>query len=439
MWQWFIHGPIRRQIVTLAVLPIFLVGVLGVMTEPPFPEVTELTQAEIIAAQMALVADQVEAAPTAEVSDALLQTARDSGLEVQRSSSFVELGTADTNFHLRLLASLSGVHKRTAWPISGGEGDQLIAVEIRGGLLTFAPVAAPVPAMDDAMVNILLSVVIIVLPVAFLSIYAARLVTGPLTRIAAAAATQKDADPAGEIFDESGPLEIRQLARRLNDMRLQIHTMMNERTAMLRAVSHDLRTPLTRLKLRVERSVPPETSAILMRDITSINDMINETLNYLRSDSETEMPRKTDLPSLLRTICSDFSDIGFAVSYTGPDRLAHICQPKSLARAVSNLADNGTKFGKSVEISVRSLADGSVRIEVADDGPGIPRDLLVKVLEPFVKGDASRGPSSRGGFGLGLSIVHDVVRRHGGVVELFTRAPTGLIVALTLPDSRRET
>lgn len=438
MWQRFIQGPIRRQIVTLAVLPIFLVGVLGVMTEPPFPEVTELTQAEIIASQMALVADQVEASPTAEVSDALLQTARDSGLEVQRSSSFVEQGTADANFHQRLLASLSSVHKRTAWPISGGEGNQLIAVEIRGGLLAFAPVAAPVPAMDDDMVNILLSVVIIVLPVAFLSIYAARLVTGPLTRIAAAAVTQKDADPAGEIFDESGPLEIRQLARRLNDMRLQIHTMMNERTAMLRAVSHDLRTPLTRLKLRVERSVPPETAAILMRDIASINDMINETLNYLRSDSETEIPRKTDLPSLLRTICSDFSDIGFAVSYSGPDRLSHVCQSKSLARAVSNLVDNGTKFGRTVEIMLVPLPTG-VRIEVADNGPGISEDLRAKALEPFVKGDVSRSTGSGSGFGLGLSIVRDVIRRHSGTVELIPRRPTGLIVALTLPENRRAT
>ncbi len=433
MWRRFKEGSLRWQIVTLAVLPIFLVGVLGVMTEPPLPEETELTQAEITAARMAMVADQIDHAETPEFAEALLAATRKSGLEVQRISPFFEQMQDWSLFQERMLAALTTVHGRNAWPIAGEDGRRLIAVEVKGGLLAFAPLLVPSPWLNDDVVNIILSVVIIVLPVALLSIYAAQLISKPLTRIAAAAQAQNSTDPAGTIFDETGPREIRQLAGRLNEMRSRIDSMLKERTAMLRAVSHDLRTPLTRLKLRVERSVAPETAAPLMHDITSINEMIDETLNYLRSDSETEKTRKIDLPSLLRTICSDFTDIGASVSYSGPDRLTFTCRSKALARAVSNLVDNAAKHGDRIGIDLSPQPGGGVRIEVTDNGPGIPADLRKKMLEPFVKGDPSRVPASRSGFGLGLSIAQDVVRRHGGTMELMPRTPKGLVVAIILP------
>lgn len=432
IWQRFKEGTIRRQIVTLAVLPILLVGVLGVMTEPPFPEATELTQAEIAAAQIALVADQIDTAATPEVADLLLAASAAAGLPVERISSFAPEGAAQSDFETRLIRALVHSHHRAAWLLDEGGGAARIAVELRGGLLAFAPKMAPVPALDDHVINILLSVVIIVLPVAFLSIYAARLLTGPLTRIAAAAA-QEDADPAGVIFDESGPLEIRALARRLNEMRAQIHRMLSQRTAMLRAVSHDLRTPLTRLRLRIERSVPAETAAVLIRDIEAIDDLVNETLTYLRSDSQTETLRKVDLPSLLSTICSDFLDVGFDVSYAGPERLAFLCYPRALVRAISNLVDNGTKFGSSVTITLDVRTDGGVRIEVADDGPGLPEALRTQLLEPFAKGDPARGATAKSGFGLGLSIARDIVNQHRGQIELSNNEPTGLRVILSLP------
>jgi signal transduction histidine kinase len=435
MLYWFKRGSIRWQIVTLAVLPIFLVGVLGVMTEPRRVEETELTQAEIAAAQMALVAEQVESAPTPELADLLLAATRKSGLDVQWASPFFQQSDDGSIFQERLMAALSDLHHRKAWAVEGGGPDGLIVVEVRGGLLVFAPAIAPVPGLNDDVINIMLSVVIIFLPVAFLSVYAARLVTNPLIRIANAAEVQGGADPGGAIFDESGPLEIRQLARRLNEMRAQIHNMLKERTAMLRAVSHDLRTPLTRLKLRVERSVPPETAAALIRDISAINEMIDETLNYLRNETETELPRKVDLSSLLRTVCSDFADMGFSVTYFGPERLALNCRPRSVARAVSNLVDNATKFGTAVEVVLRRQQDQRVCIDVADDGPGIPENLRSKVLEPFVKGDLSRPAASGAGFGLGLSIVRDIAQRHGGTVMLNPRNPKGLVATLVIASA----
>lgn len=433
MLRRFREGSIRWQIVTLAVLPILLVGVLGVMSEPTGIEETEVTQAETVAAQIALVASQIESAATPEISEALLSVTRQSGLVVKWGSEFGEHFERTSNFQERLLSALRSYHGRGAWAIKGSGADPRIVVETRGGLLAFEPMAVPVPSINDDIVNILLSVVIIVLPVTLLSIYAARLLSDPLMRIAAVAEAHRDADPKDAVFDEAGPLEIRQLARRLNGMRSQINSMLAERTAMLRAVSHDLRTPLTRLKLRVERSVPTETAEILLRDIRTINEMIDETLTYLRSDTETEAPRKTDLPSLLRTISTDFADVGFAVTYDGPDRLPFVCRSRDLARAVSNLVDNGTKHGDSVRISLHAQPGGSVRIEVTDNGPGIAESLRAKVLEPFVKGDASRSPASRSGFGLGLSIVQEVIRRHGGTLDLMQGKPNGLVAVIGLP------
>lgn len=433
MLRRFKQGSIRWQIVTLAVLPIIFVGVLGAMTQPPSPEDTELSRAEVVAAQIALVAEQVDYASSSEIADALLSATRQSGLAVQWGDPFAEQSVEHSNFEERVLFALSSIHDRRAWTIMGPDLKPQIVVDARSGLLSFSPTVVAVPGINDDKVNILLSVVIIVLPVTLLSIYAARLLSDPLMRIAAVAEAYQDAGPESAVFDETGPVEIRQLARRLNEMRAQINSMLAERTAMLRAVSHDLRTPLTRLKLRVERSVPAETAGILMRDITTINEMIDETLTYLRSDSETEAPRKTDLPSLLRTISTDFSDVGFTVTYDGPDRLPFVCRSRALSRAVSNLVDNGTKHGDSVMIALAALPNGSVRIEVSDNGPGIAEPLRAKVLEPFVKGDASRSPTSRSGFGLGLSIVQEVVRRHGGTLDLIQGEPKGLVAVTGLP------
>lgn len=333
----------------------------------------------------------------------------------------------------RLLADLLADHGFSATVAESGTAMDKLLQDAHFDLilLAFAPVAVPVPnALNDF---ILLQATAIVLVLIVLSAYAARLVTAPLTRLAAAAQAQDSADPAEGEFSETGPQEIRLLAHRLNEMRLQIRGMLEQRTAMLRAVSHDLRTPLTRLKLRVERSVPAETTDILLRDITAINEMIDDTLNYLRADNETEAPRRIDLPSLLRTICSDFSDVGHAVAYSGPDRLTFDCRSRALARAVSNLVDNGAKFGERVGVALTPLPEGAVRIIVSDDGRGLPDAMRTKVLEPFVKADPSRDPSSRSGFGLGLSIVHEVVRRHGGTLTLDPRDPSGLAATIILP------
>jgi len=202
---------------------------------------------------------------------------------------------------------------------------------------------------------------------------------------------------------------------------------------MLAAISHDLRTPLTRLRLRAERLVDPAQREGQLHEIARITHMLDETLNYLRNDVRSEGLSRVDLPSLLQTVCAEFADVGHNVTYVGPPRLTCRCRPNVLVRAISNIVDNATKHGTVVTVSVR-LPDGDdVEIDFADNGPGIAPELHERVFDPFFKGDAARSAGARSGFGLGLSIARDVVKSHGGGIELVDRAPHGLIVRVRLP------
>ncbi len=201
---------------------------------------------------------------------------------------------------------------------------------------------------------------------------------------------------------------------------------------MLVAVSHDLRTPLTRLRLRIERLRDHPAQGAMLEEIATINEMLSETLAYMREVGQAEAAAPTDLPSLLQTICAQFADTGRNVVYRGPDRLVISCRPHALTRAVTNLVDNAAKFGASVEVDVKRR-NGEVLIEVRDDGPGVPANMLANVFEPFFKGDDARSQKGSGGFGLGLSIVREIAERHGGGVELENRRPHGLTARLRLP------
>ena len=280
----------------------------------------------------------------------------------------------------------------------------------------------------------LCTLAVITFIILFVSAYAVRWITAPLTSIASAA--RAFGRPGGETgdIDENGPVEIAQAARALNDMRRRVQSLVDERTRMLVAVSHDLRTPLTRLRLRLERMADVPAKAAMLDEIAAINEMLAETLAYMREVGQNEATARADLPSLAQTIAAQFADTGHDVVYRGPDRLALVCRPHALTRAVTNLVDNATKFGARVEVAVEPHGP-EIWIEVRDDGPGIPEGLLAHVFEPFVKGDDARAQRSGagGGFGLGLSIVREIAASHGGQIELTNRSPKGLIARLRLP------
>ncbi|MGK6316939.1 ATP-binding protein [Neorhizobium sp. DT-125] len=260
--------------------------------------------------------------------------------------------------------------------------------------------------------------------------FAIRAITEPIQRIAHAAAVS-DITIGSPVFEEKGTIEIVALARALNGMRRRIRLMLESRTRMLRGLGHDLRTPLTRLKVRIERMDDSSTKDALLSDIERIETLLVASLNFLRNDCASEATELVDVASILQTICSEFADVGHDVSYAGPNRLIATCRPLSISRAVTNLCDNAVKFAQEVKVTL-SRQPGFLVIVVEDDGPGIPRELQERVLEPFFKVDQSR---SQPGFGLGLSMVADIVQSHHGEITLEERKPSGLRVVLSLPQS----
>ncbi len=262
------------------------------------------------------------------------------------------------------------------------------------------------------------------------SVFAVRALTSPLRRIASAAA-RADISLGPAIFEESGSVEIVTLARALNGMQRRISTMVESRTRMLRGISHDLRTPLTRMRLRAERVKEEEIKEGLLGDIERIDRLLKESLGYLRDNYQREVSQRADLASVLQTVCDEFTDMGNDVQYSGPARMVTNFKPLALTRAITNLCENAVKFGTHVNVELSS-ADGQAIIDIIDDGPGIPAEYRSRVLEPFFKLDTARQDTETG-FGLGLSIVAEIIQAHHGKLVLLDRQPNGLVARVMLP------
>lgn len=441
MRAWFRSGPIRRQITALAIGPVILLVVIGAVTEPLMLEKYEsIAYAETTALKIETVVEQVRMSQSPEQIAAILDAVDRTGLQVEIVPAAELQGLA----HEEVVAGDVRRLVQADLPVSlepilreetVGQLDDVLVVRVDAATaLAFAPApAGPDSLINDQQVSAILMVLAYMLPVMLLAYYAGRVITAPLSSFAAAAQSLSPDEGADRPFDEGGSLEVRTLAKSLNDMRSRTRRMIDDRTRMLRAINHDLRTPLTRLRLRAEQSDQPELRHAMLRDISRIVEMIEETLTYLSREASAEESVRVDLSSLLGTVCSDFADIGFSVTYEGPERFAYSCKPHALTRAITNLVDNGTKFAATVTVRLGRESDGAVRIAVADDGPGVSAELRGKVLEPFFKTNAARTLGDRGGFGLGLSIVDDIVRSHRGSMRLVDSDPKGLTVLIDLP------
>lgn len=445
MRKWFLSRSIRKQIATLAIAPLILVTLLAIVTQPLAPrDYKSTTYAEAIAVKIETIVAQVQASSSPVQIAAILDATSNAGLRVEMVPA-AELeapsqqALADNDVRELVLdelpVSLGPVIRDNT--NNGALSDVIVVRAGRNAALAFAPPpAGPDVLISDTQIDRLLMVLVVVLPVLLLSLYASRMITAPLTRFVDTARALKPDDGPERPFEEGGALEMVELARSLNDMRRRIRDMINDRTRMLRAISHDLRTPLTRLRLRAEKSIQPDLRKTMLNDIKRIDEMIGETLTFLSDDVSAEAPVKADLPSLLQTVCADFADVGFAVTYDGPDRFAYPCKHRALARAITNLVDNGTKFGDVVVVRLVVHTTGSIEISVIDDGPGLAEEFHLQVLEPFFKANPARTATKHGGFGLGLSIVSDIVLNHGGSMYLRNGASGGLIVSVDLPSGR---
>ncbi len=215
-------------------------------------------------------------------------------------------------------------------------------------------------------------------------------------------------------------------------MRQRITTLIDDRTKMLAAISHDLRTPITRMRLRSEFIEDEGHRSRMLRDLDQMRSMLESVLSFLRNDRKLESMTLVDIASTLQLITDQFTDMGHKVGYDGPEHAMATARPDDLHRSVTNLVENAVRFG--AEATIRLIASPDVMtIEVEDDGPGISDARKEVMLEPFVRGDDARNMDEASGFGLGLSIARSIVLAHGGELSLNDRQPHGLIVRIRLP------
>lgn len=272
------------------------------------------------------------------------------------------------------------------------------------------------------------------LGVTLVAVLLSRWLTRPLSQLAEGARTLFASGDDGRDLDEMGTLEVRTLATAINEMQRRIRRLIADRTQMLAAISHDLRTPLTRLRLRVDGIHDQDLKHAFDRDIDEMEAMIDAALSFLRDSSIEEPTAPVDLAAILQTIADDAADAGQDVRIEVPHRLVTIGRHLALKRALTNLIGNAVRHGGGAQVSLR-VSEQGIEIAVDDGGPGIPEDKLDDVFAPFYRLDEARGRDS-GGYGLGLTVARSVARSHGGEVTLMNRAVGGLRATLHMPHTK---
>lgn len=264
-------------------------------------------------------------------------------------------------------------------------------------------------------------------------LWAVRSVTRPMQALAEASdvfALQEQP----QLLIESGPTEVLSVSRAFNRMQSRIIGMVADRTRMLAAVSHDLRTPITRMRLRTEFIEDDGLRATMERDLGHMESLVNGALSFIRNRAVAKKPERLDVAVLLRTVCDEFGDLGQSVEYRGPDHLIVTGHSDELQRAVTNLVDNASHYGDRTTVSLDGPDQGSVDVRVCDNGPGIPDEYIPHVMQPFRRGPAA-SLGDTGGFGLGLPIVSAIVAAHGGELTLTNLQPHGLSCRIRLPHA----
>lgn len=258
--------------------------------------------------------------------------------------------------------------------------------------------------------------VLFLICVAALTFFVARLATKHIRTLAQAAHELGRNIEQPRLRDDKGPSEVREAVSAFNSMQTQIRHFIDERTYMLAAIAHDLQTPLTRLRLRLEKVENEELRDKLIHDLALTQDIVKEGLDLARSVDAEEPFELLDLDSLIASICDDATDAGLKVTQSGRIGVPVKVRPNALRRCLGNLVDNAVKYGGFAKVSVRKQGPRLV-ISVIDGGPGIPDDQLEAVLKPFQRLEASRSRDS-GGIGLGLTIAANIAARHRGRLYL---------------------
>lgn len=260
-------------------------------------------------------------------------------------------------------------------------------------------------------------------------IIAIRGITRPMRRIAAAAEALGRGETVAPL-PETGPRDVRHMAQAFNRMQERLQRFIADRTRMLAAIGHDLRTPITSLRLRAEFVNDGEIRDKMLGTIDEMQKMTEATLSFARADATVEETRSIDLAALIQSLADDLTDMGHDVVFTGGPKTSYRCRTEALRRALRNLIENATRYGERARIGMKLHADG-IDIIIEDDGPGIPANLTEQVFMPFFRLEDSRSQET-GGVGLGLSIARNIIRNHGGDIRL-VNCEGGLQAIVTLP------
>ncbi len=295
----------------------------------------------------------------------------------------------------------------------------------------------PPPSSDWAM-PALVSMAVMAVALSVIVIFMVRRLTRPMAQLAAAA----ERLGRGEVVPpvpERGPADVRETTRAFNRMHARLRRFVQDRTRMLAAISHDLRTPITSLRLRAEFIEDEEIRQKILETLEDMQRMAEATLAFAREEAAQEDTRAVDLAALVDSVCADLADMGQDVTFAGASRSPYLGRPSSLKRALRNLIENAVTYGQRARVALEGGAD-EWRIVIEDDGPGIAEADVERVFAPFVRLEESRNPET-GGVGLGMAISRSIVRGHGGDIALFNRpgqhGVDGLRVTVRLPKDER--
>jgi len=257
-----------------------------------------------------------------------------------------------------------------------------------------------------------------------------------LTRPLRALAERADAFGRGTVEPpppEAGPEEARRLIAAFTRMQERLRRFVADRTRMLAAIGHDLRTPITSLKLRAELLDDAEARSRMLATLDEMERMTEATLAFAREDATAEPSRSVDLAALISSFADDLTEMGKPVTFADAARLPYVCRPTALRRALANLVENAIQYGERARVTLGATSAGPV-ITIDDDGPGIPEDQIEQAFKPFVRLETSRSRET-GGAGLGLAIARSIVLAHGGDLVLSNRPEGGLRAEIRLPEA----
>lgn len=276
----------------------------------------------------------------------------------------------------------------------------------------------------------LASLAVMTLVVFAVAAWAVRRVTAPLG-VLAQASERLGRDVNALPLREIGTIEMRRASYSFNQMQMQLRRLVENRTRLLAAISHDLRTPLTLLRLRAENIERTEDRDKILATIAEMDAMIGATLAFAKDDAAAEPRQRTDLGALLASIVDNMADTGLPVELESNGAVIVECQPGALKRALTNLLDNAVKYGKRAHVALQT-SEHRAQITIDDEGPGIPEEDLARVFQPFYRVEASRSRET-GGIGLGLAIALSIVQAHRGELMLANRREGGLRATVVLP------